>query len=68
MMRLRVLLSLASTAVLAACATSEPALRGSQEGWSSAPWNGRSAYGQFLAGQAALEDGRSDQAAAYFQA
>ncbi|PVM74517.1 hypothetical protein DDF65_19335 [Caulobacter radicis] len=68
MMRLRVLLSLASSAVLAACATTEPALRGTQEGWNTEPWNGRSAYGQFLAGQAALEDGRSDQAAAYFQA
>lgn len=68
MMRLRLLVSLASTAVLAACATSEPALRGTQQGWNAAPWEGRSAYGQFLAGQAALEAGRSDEAAAYFQA
>lgn len=67
MMRLRLLASLASTALLAACATSEPALRGSVDGW-SAPMEGRSAYGQFLAGQAALEDGRSEEAAAYFQA
>ncbi len=68
MMRLRVLLSLASTAVLAACATSGPPLRGEQSGWNNTPWDGRSAYGQFLAGQAAMEDGRSEEAAAYFQA
>lgn len=68
MMRLRVLLSLASTAVLAACATTEPDLRGSSQGWNATPWEGRSAYGQFLAGQAALESGRSREAADYFQA
>ncbi|MDB5458240.1 MAG: Tetratricopeptide 2 repeat protein [Caulobacter sp.] len=70
MMRLKVLFAAASLSALAACATTtpppgQPALRGGYD-LAAAITGGRSAYGQFLAGQAALQDGRSRDAAGYF--
>ncbi|CAN5719032.1 tetratricopeptide repeat protein [soil metagenome] len=67
MTRMKLLLALLSVSALTACATTTPAptLRGkvsASTGWGES----RSAYGQFLAGQAALQGGNSGQAAGYF--
>ncbi|MBO9710443.1 MAG: tetratricopeptide repeat protein [Caulobacter sp.] len=69
MMRTKLLAVLLSASALAACSTAPrpdgPVLRGSvasDPGWGG----GRSAYGQFLAGQAALQGGANQQAAGYF--
>lgn len=66
-MRFKVLLAAASLLTLTACATSpnSSALRGPvSTGYS--PFDTRTSYGQFLAGQAALRDGRTREAADYF--
>jgi len=70
MTRIKLLLALISASALTACAATTPgpdgpALRGqvsSDTGWGGS----RSAYGQFLAGQAALQNGANTQAAGYF--
>lgn len=69
MTRIKLLLALLSASTLTACAAiappGAPALRGPvvmDSGWSGS----RSAYGQFLAGQAALQNGQNAQAANYF--
>jgi len=70
MTRIKLLLALISASALTACATTTPGpagptLRGqvsSDPGWGGS----RSAYGQFLAGQAALQNGANTQAAGYF--
>jgi tetratricopeptide (TPR) repeat protein len=68
MTRIKLILALLSVSALTACAAAPgPALRGRQavaadSGWAST----RSAYGQFLAGQAALQSGSNAQAAGYF--
>ena len=67
MMRIKLLAALLSVSALTACATATPgpALRGhvsTDSGWGDS----RSAYGQFLAGQSALQNGSNAQAAAYF--
>ncbi len=69
-MRFKVLLAAASVLTLSACASAGPdpkALRGA-----IAPnyslFDMRTSYGQFLAGQAALRDGRPREAADYFGA
>jgi tetratricopeptide (TPR) repeat protein len=67
MTRTKLLLALLSVSALTACATAQPSpgLRGPVAADSG--WNGsRSAYGQFLAGQAALLNGSNAQAASYF--
>lgn len=67
-MRFKVLLAAASLLTLTACATATPeskALRGTvSSGYSI--FDVRSSYGQFLAGQAALRDGATKEAADYF--
>ena len=67
MTRIKLLIALLSASALTACAaaTPGPALRGhvsTDSGWGDT----RSAYGQFLAGQSALQNGSNAQAAAYF--
>ncbi len=67
MTRIKLLLTLVSVSALTACAAAKPGpdLRGPMvmgAGWGST----RSAYGQFLAGQAALQNGSNAQAATYF--
>jgi tetratricopeptide (TPR) repeat protein len=68
MTRIKLLLALLSASALTACAATAPsggpALRtlSVDTGWGST----RSAYGQFLAGQAALQNGQNAQAATYF--
>ena len=70
MTRIKLLLALLSATTLTACAATSPppaapSLRGKlsvDSGWS----NSHSAYGQFLAGQAALRNGHNAQAATYF--
>ncbi|ALL13542.1 tetratricopeptide repeat protein [Caulobacter henricii] len=65
-MNFRILLATASLLALTACAaTPNVALRGPVSG-SYSFFDARTAYGQFLAGQAALRDGRTSQAADYF--
>jgi tetratricopeptide (TPR) repeat protein len=67
MMRLKVLLACLSVSALAACAAAPAAvsMRG-PVGQSYALFDTRTSYGQFLAGQAALRDGNSKEAATYF--
>ena len=67
MTRIKLLIALLSASTLTACAAAAPgpALRGqvsTDSGWGDS----RSAYGQFLAGQSALQNGSNAQAAAYF--
>lgn len=73
MTRIKLLIALLSALALTACAATAPpatkadgpALRGPAQadtGW----YGSRSAYGQFLAGQAALQNGSNTQAAGYF--
>jgi tetratricopeptide (TPR) repeat protein len=67
MTRTKLLLALLAASTLTACAATAPGpdLRGkvaTDSGWAST----RSAYGQFLAGQAALQNGSNAQAATYF--
>ncbi|HWU12721.1 MAG TPA: hypothetical protein VN157_01800, partial [Caulobacter sp.] len=67
MTRIKLLLALVSASALTACAATAPGpdLRGKvamDSGWGSS----RSAYGQFLAGQAALQNGSNGEAATYF--
>ncbi|WP_425996162.1 tetratricopeptide repeat protein [Caulobacter sp. DWR1-3-2b1] len=65
-MRFKVLLAAASLLTLSACAsTQDVALRGPVSNNYSL-FDVRSSYGQFLAGQAALRDGRTREAADYF--
>ena len=65
-MRFKILLAAASLLTLSACAsTQDPPLRGSVSN-SYSFFDVRSSYGQFLAGQAALRDGRTREAADYF--
>jgi len=65
-MRFKVLLAAASLLTLSACAsTQDVALRGPVP-TTHALFDVRSSYGQFLAGQAALRDGRTREAADYF--
>jgi tetratricopeptide (TPR) repeat protein len=67
-MRFKVLLAAASLLTLSACATATPeskALRGTLSSGYSV-FDMRSSYGQFLAGQAALRDGKTKEAADYF--
>src|SRR6218665_351278 len=68
MTRFKVLLGCVSVSVLAACAQGPGTvtLRGPVAG--SPLFDTRSSYGQFLAGQAALRDGKSKEAATYFGA
>jgi len=67
MTRIQVLLACVSVSALAACSTapSEITMRGPVTA-SSAMFDTRTSYGQFLAGQAALRDGKSKEAASYF--
>jgi len=67
MTRIKVLLACVSVCALAACAEtpSEIRMRG-PVALGSPLFDTRSPYGQFLAGQAALRDGQSKQAATYF--
>ncbi len=67
MTRIKVLLACVSVSVLAACSTapSQVTLRGPVN-LGSPLFDTRSSYGQFLAGQAALRDGKSKEAATYF--
>jgi tetratricopeptide (TPR) repeat protein len=70
MTRIKLLIALLSASALTACAATTPgpdgpSLRGkvsNDSGWGGS----RSAYGQFLAGQAALQNGSNVQAAGYF--
>ena len=69
MTRIKLLLALLSVSALTACAATAPpgapALRGQlsvDSGWTGS----HSAYGQFLAGQAALQNGQNERAADYF--
>jgi Flp pilus assembly protein TadD len=70
MTRIKLLIALLSASALTACAATAPgpdgpSLRG--EVSNDSGWGGsRSAYGQFLAGQAALQNGSNVQAAGYF--
>lgn len=67
-MRFKVLLAAASLLTLSACATATPGsqvLRGPVSSGYSV-FDMRSSYGQFLAGQAALRDGKTKEAADYF--
>lgn len=67
MMRLKVLLACVSVSALAACASTPDTvtLRGPFSAGSPL-FDTRTSYGQFLAGQAALRDGKSKEAATYF--
>lgn len=67
MTRLKVLLACVSVSALAACASgpSQVMLRGPTS-FGSSMFDTRTSYGQFLAGQAALRDGKSQEAATYF--
>lgn len=67
MTRIQVLLACVSVSVLTACSTapSSVTLRGPAS-MNSSLFDTRSSYGQFLAGQAALRDGKSKEAASYF--
>ena len=67
MTRIQVLLACVSVSALAACSTapSQITMRGPVAA-SSAMFDNRTSYGQFLAGQAALRDGKSKEAATYF--
>ncbi|HWT51971.1 MAG TPA: hypothetical protein VN113_07300, partial [Caulobacter sp.] len=67
MTRIQVLLACVSVSALAACSTvpDEIAVRG-PVGPGAALFDTRTSYGQFLAGQAALRDGKSKEAAGYF--
>ncbi len=67
MTRIKVLLACVSVAALAACSSTprEITMRG-PIALGSPLFDARSSYGQFLAGQAALRDGQSKQAATYF--
>ncbi len=67
MTRLKVLLACVSVSALAACASApgSVSMRG-PVGQSYALFDTRTSYGQFLAGQAALRDGNSKDAATYF--
>ncbi len=67
MTRIKVLLACVSVSVLAACASApaQAPLRGSV-GPGVQLFDTRTSYGQFLAGQAALRDGKSKEAATYF--
>lgn len=67
MTRLKVLLACASVSILAACASApgQVSMRG-PVGQSYSLFDTRTSYGQFLAGQAALRDGNSKEAATYF--
>lgn len=69
MTRLKVLLACVSVSALAACASapSQVAMRG-PIGANYPLFDTRTSYGQFLAGQAALRDGKSKEAASYFGA
>src|SRR3990167_3663731 len=69
MTRIKVLLACVSVAALAACSSvpREITMRG-PIALGSPLFDTRSSYGQFLAGQAALRDGQSKQAATYFDA
>ncbi len=58
----RLLVAFAPLALLAACATPAP----QQTDWIPPEGMGGSAYGSFLAGQGALNDGKGAEAAAYF--
>ena len=66
-MRFKVLLAAASLITLSACASGQRpvTLRGPVSSGTSV-FDVRSSYGQFLAGQAALRDGRTREAANYF--
>jgi hypothetical protein len=64
-MRIKVLLACVSLTALTACASTTPShvtVRGPMS-INSPLFGARSSYGQFLAGQAALRDGRSSEAA-----
>ena len=67
MTRLKVLLACVSVSALTACASApgSVSMRG-PVGQSYALFDTRTSYGQFLAGQAALRDGNSKDAATYF--
>jgi tetratricopeptide (TPR) repeat protein len=67
MTRIKVLLACVSVSALAACAQvpNEVRLRGPLSAGSPL-FDTRTSYGQFLAGQAALRDGKSKEAASYF--
>lgn len=67
MTRIQVLLACVSVSVLTACSTapSSITMRGPISAGSPL-FDTRSSYGQFLAGQAALRDGKSKEAATYF--
>ena len=67
MTRIQVLLACVSVSVLTACSTapSSITMRGPVSAGSPL-FDTRSSYGQFLAGQAALRDGKSKEAATYF--
>jgi tetratricopeptide (TPR) repeat protein len=67
MTRIQVLLACVSVSALAACSTapSTVTLRGPASAH-AAMFDTRTSYGQFLAGQAALRDGKSKEAAGYF--
>lgn len=69
MTRLKVLLACVSVSVLAACAQTPNEIRVRGPIALGSPlFDTRTPYGQFLAGQAALRDGQSKQAATYFDA
>jgi len=67
MTRIQVLLACVSVSALAACSTapSQITMRGPVNA-ASAMFDTRTSYGQFLAGQAALRDGKSKEAATFF--
>lgn len=66
MTRIKVLFACVSVSVLAACAApGDVTLRG-PVGAGTSLFDTRTSYGQFLAGQAALRDGKSKEAATYF--
>ncbi|HEX6860111.1 MAG TPA: tetratricopeptide repeat protein [Caulobacteraceae bacterium] len=61
----RSLIAILPLALLGACATAKPAQETAAYVRETGPLEG-SSYGLFLAGQAALQDGRADQASEYF--
>lgn len=65
-MRFTVLLAAASLLTLSACATAPDAPLRGPVSYRSSLFDTRTSYGQFLAGQAALRDGRTREAADYF--